>query len=97
MACKRQQLGSILRPKKKAKVGQNENITINIGLMRLSGNDLKPVWGKRLPIQVLKTADYARILSQGIEKWVAFNRKFDGEEHFLLLYEGGSCALSLPG
>ena len=45
----------------------------------------------RLPIHVLKTAGYARILSQGIEKSMAFDGKFD------LLYEDGSHTLSLPG
>ena len=85
MACKKKQQrsGSQFRPKKKLKATHDENVTINIGLMRLASNDLKPIWGKRLPIQVPKSASYARILSKGIEKWVAFDRKFDGEEDYL--------------
>ena len=99
MACKKKQQrsGSQFRPKKKLKATHDENVTINIGLMRLASNDLKPIWGKRLPIQVPKSASYARILSKGIEKWVAFDRKFDGEEDYLVLYEDGSHALYLPG
>ena len=71
MVCKtkQQQSGSKFRPKKKVKVNPEENVTINIGLMRNTGNDLKPIWGKRLPIQVPKSAGYARIMSKGIEKW----------------------------
>ena len=99
MVCKtkQQQSGSKFRPKKKVKVNPEENVTINIGLMRNTGNDLKPIWGKRLPIQVPKSAGYARIMSKGIEKWQAFDRKFDPEEDYVLLYEDGSHALSLPG
>ena len=94
---KQQQSGSQFRPRKKAKRSSDENVTISIGLMKIAGNDLKPVWSKRLPIQVPKSAHYARILNQGIEKWVAFDRKFDGEEDYVLLYEDGSHALCLPG
>ena len=75
----------------------DETVTVSIGLMRMVENDLKPVWGKRLPIQVPKSASYARILGRGIEKWAAFDRKFDGEEDYVVLYEDGSHALCLPG
>ena len=61
-------------------------VTINIGLMRFNGNDLKPIWGKQLPIQVPKAAGCAKILSKGIEKWQAFDRKFDHEEDYFVLY-----------
>ena len=53
--------------------------------MRNSGNDLKPIWGKRLPIQVAKSAGYARLLSKGIEKWNAFDQKFDPEENCVVV------------
>lgn len=99
MACKKkqQQSGSKFRPKKKVKVNPDEIVTINIGQMRNSGNDLKPIGGKRLPIQVPKSASYTRILSKGIEKWIAFDRKFDPEEDYVLLFEDGSHAICLPG
>ena len=99
MACKKkqQQSGSKFRPKKKVKVNPDELVTINIGQMRNCGNDLKPIWGKRLPIQVTKSAGYARILSKGMEKWAAFDRKFDPEEDYMLLFEDGSHAVYLPG
>ena len=99
MACKnnQQQSGSKFRPKKKVKVNPDELVTINIGQMRNCGNDLKPIWGKRLPIQVAKSAGYARIPSIGIEKWDAFDRKFDPEEDYVLLFEDGSHAVYLLG
>jgi len=94
---KQQQSGSQFRPRKKAKCSSDENVTISVGLMKIARNDLKPVWGKRLPIQVPKSAYYVRILSQGIKKWVVFDRKFDGEKDYVLLYEDGSHPLCLPG
>lgn len=95
MACKKkqQQSGSKFRPNKKVKTNPDEMVTINIGLMRNTGNHLKPIWGKRLPIQVPKSSSYARVISKGIEKWQAFDRKFDPEEDYVLLYEDGSHAL----
>ena len=99
MACKKkqQQSGAKFRLKKKVKVNADEVVTINIGLMRNCENDLKAIWGKRLPIQVVKSAGYARILSKGMEKWAAFDRKFDPEEDHVLLFEDGSHAVCLPG
>jgi len=99
MACKKkqQQSGAKFRPKKKVKVNPDEIVTINIGQMRNCENDLKAIWGKRLPIQVVKSAGYARILSKGMEKWAAFDRKFDPEEDYVLLFEDGSHAVYLPG
>ena len=92
MACKkkRQQSGSKFRPKKKVKANPDELVTINIGRMRNCENDLKPIWEKCLPIQVAKSAGYARILSKGIEKSDAFDREFDPEEDYVLLFEDGA-------
>ena len=50
-----------------------------------------------MPIQVAKSAGYARILNKGMEKWAAFDKKFDPEEDYVLLFEGGSHAVYLPG
>ena len=44
-----------------------------------------------------KSAGYARLLSKGMEEWAAFDRKFDPEEDYMLLFEDGSHAVYLPG
>ena len=46
--CKEQLSGHTFRPKKKQKVGDNsgEKVTINIGLMNIVDDDLKPIWVK---------------------------------------------------
>ena len=47
--CKEKISGHTFRPKKKQKVGDNsdEKVTINIGLMKIVDDDLKPIWGKK--------------------------------------------------
>lgn len=65
--------------------------------MRINGNDLKPVWGKRLPIVVPKNSNYHSILEKAVEKYKAFNRKFDAEQQHVLVYEDGSDAQLMPG
>jgi hypothetical protein len=96
---KEQISGHTFRPSKKRKVGDNANemVTINIGLMKFVGDDLKPVWGKRLPIVVAKTSNYHTILEKAIEKQKAFNRKFDTAKEHVLVYEDGSHAQLMPG
>ena len=51
-----------------------------------------------MPVLVAESAGYARILSKGMEKWAAFDRKFDPEEdRYVLLFKDGSHAVYLPG
>ena len=97
---KEQMSGHTFRPSKKRKVGGkakvNEVVTINIGLMKFVDDDLRPVWGKRLPINVPKTSNYHTILEKAIEKQKAFNRKFNTEKEHVLVYEDGSHAQFMP-
>ena len=98
---KEQMSGHTFRPSKKRKVGGkaevNEVVTINIGLMKFVNDDLKPVWDKRLPINVPKTSNYHTILEKAIEKRKAFNRKFNTEKKHVLVYEDGSHTQLMPG
>lgn len=96
---KEQISGHAFRPKKKRKVGDNkdEMVTINIGMMKMVDDDLKPVWGKRLPVVVSKTSNYRSILEKAVEKYKAFNRKFDASKEHVLVYEDGSHAQLMPG
>ena len=86
---------------KKAKANEKTkvqpDVTINIGLKRFVNGEIKTVWGKRLPISVCRNATYAHILQKGVEKWKMFDRNFNSEEKYVLLYEDGSCAQFMPG
>lgn len=81
---------------KKTKSG-NQDVTINIGQTKFVDGDLKIIWGKRLPISLSRNATYAQILEKGVEKWKVFDRKFNGEDSYALLYEDGSYARFMPG
>ena len=72
-------------------------VTVFIGIKRLKDGSLKTVEGKRLPIQVPKSATCKLILQKAIEKMTAFDRSFDADEQYDLLFEDGSTALFMPG
>ena len=83
--------------RRKKNKNQDEQVTVFIGVKQLVGEDLKTVRGKRLPICVPKSASYAVILEKAKEKYKAFDRKFDSENKYVLLYEDGSQAQFMPG
>ena len=82
---------------KKSKSNPNEEVTVFIGIKRLKDGSLKTVKGKRLPIRVPKSATCKLILQKAIEKMTAFDRSFDADEQYDLLFEDGSTALFMPG
>ena len=81
-------------PAKKLKV--EESVMIWIGLMEFK-DQMKPVWGKRLPIEVPKAAGYPEILEKAVEKWSRNDRNFDSKANYIVLYSDGQHALMLPG
>ena len=94
-----QRQGCDFRSKKHRKSNEEakESVTINIGIKKMDNDDLKTIRGKRLPITVSKTATYANIREKGIEKWKAFDRKFDSSADYVVLYEDGTRAQFMPG
>ena len=83
--------------KTKKTKGINPDVTINIGQKMFVDGDFKTIWGKKLPVSVPRNATYALVLQKAIEKWKAFDRKFNGACNYTLLYEDGSYARFLPG
>lgn len=84
--------------KKKNNDDSNQMVSINIGLMRLNEeNQLKVVWGKRLPVKTRKCSTHAEILASSIEKWKKFDKNFDAGRQYQLLYPDTSHALFMPG
>ena len=80
--------------KKKPKV---EDVAINIGLKKMVESNLETTCGKRLPIIVSRNAAHCQILERAVEKWAAFDTSIDSQQEYVLLYEDGSSALSMPG
>ena len=70
---------------------------VYIGIKRFKDGCLKTVKGKILPVRVPKSATCRLILQKATEKMTAFDRSFDANEKYDLLYEDGSTALFMPG
>lgn len=83
--------------KKKKGKSTNPDVTINIGQKKFVDGDFKNIWGKKLPVSVPRNATYALILERAVEKWTAFDRKFNSEDSYALVYDDGSHAQFLPG
>ena len=81
----------------KERENNDELVTINIGLMESKGNQLKKVWGKRLPIKIQKCSTYSSILETGRLKWSAYYSNLMQDKEYVLLYEDGNQALFMPG
>ena len=64
------------------------NVTVNVGIMKTSNLNLKPVRGKKLPLKVITTINYDDLKKRTIEKHL---------EEYVLLYPDGKEALFLPG
>ena len=77
--------------------GDDEVVTINFGLMERKDDQLKKVWGKRLPIKIQKCSTYANILETAIHKWSAYYSNFMQNKEYVLLYEDGNRARFMPG
>ena len=56
--------------------------------MESKGNQLKKVWGKRLPIKIKKCSTYSSILQTGRLKWSAYYSNLMQDKEYVLLYDG---------
>ena len=64
--------------------------------MEYKGNQLKKVWGKRLPIKIPKSSTYLKILEAARVKWSAYYSNLMQDKEYVLLYEDGSRAVFMP-
>ena len=79
---------------------QNLEVTIFIGLMKWSEEDLKlkPMRGKRVALKVSREAPYKFLCEKAVEKWKAYhNNLYDEDEDYVLLLDSGQEAIFLPG
>ena len=85
---------------KKSKKENSENeVTIQIGLIRLKDGELKVIRGSTLPLKVFPSIGAEELLRKGAEKMVKFNSDLSlcGASSFTLLYPDRSEVKSLPG
>lgn len=72
-------------------------MVINIGLKELCDVGLKTIRGKRLPLRVPQSATYDVILQKAVQKWSAYDKKFDASKQYVLLYDDETYARFMPG
>ena len=82
---------------KKEKSEKVNEVTIQIGLIRLKDGELKVVRGSTLPLKVTPTIGAAELLQKGSEKMVKFNKDLSSGGGFTLLYPDRTEVENLPG
>ena len=85
---------------KKVKKENSENeVTIQIGLIRLKDGQLKAIRGSSLPLKVFPSIGAEELLRKGAEKMVKFNSDLSlyGASSFTLLYPDRTEVKCLPG
>jgi hypothetical protein len=75
--------------KKKNAAKEEKQVSINIGIKVMSSNGLKTVRGKHLPLLVPQESTCAMLLEKSVQKWSAYDKKFDGSKQYVLLYVPG--------
>ena len=84
------------KPKKEKNEKVNE-VTIQIGLIRLKDGELKVIRGSTLPLKVTETIGASELLQKGSEKMVKFNKDLASGGGFTLLYPDRTEVKNLPG
>ena len=81
------------RPNKKQKV-QIKELTIQVGVM---DDSLKIKRGKTIPLKVNSLATHDEILAAAKKKHGAFNKRFDREGNYQLVFKDGRRVNFIPG
>ena len=81
--------------KKKSK--KPVEVLVNVGLMYLCGDTLKPVSGKTLPVRTVTTINKVQLLEKSIDKHAAHDRAFAPYQGYTLIYPDGKEIFTIPG
>lgn len=83
--------------KKQKKSKKVEEVLLNVGLMYLCGNMLKPVRGKTLPVRALPSVNKVELLGKCVDKHAAHDRSFAPCQGHTLVYPDGTEVVTIPG
>lgn len=101
MSKKNEENASNFRPSKKARVADIANkqeVSINIGIMELNEEAVGiPLRGKSLPLKIAKEVDYDTLLASALKKRRDYEKTFDCERAYKLVYPDGQSAQTIPG
>ncbi|XP_059183628.1 G2/M phase-specific E3 ubiquitin-protein ligase-like isoform X2 [Centropristis striata] len=71
-------------------------VQIYVGVMRLTGDSLKPVRGKSLPLDIQPHWTSEQLLASAVKKQIDFNQDMQDVVH-VLLYPDGRQVINIPG
>lgn len=74
-----------------------EDVLINIGVMKHTNGEVKPLRGKSLPLKIKNNSDYDSVLQSALKKRMAYDRSFNNSMQWILVYQDGRLARTLPG
>ena len=98
MATKHEERSSHFKPAKKQRLLDKQELMINIGLIEFNEEGLaSPLRGKTLPQKIAKNADYKTVLVAALKKRQNFDKTFEPELEFKLVYPNGQSAETIPG
>ena len=102
-ARKSDQRATFFRGKTKKNNPKNDDVLINIGIMKYDHNSVDPsniytpIRGKSLPLKINKHANYPQLLTAAIIKRKAYDQSFNEKQKWDIVYPDGKIASSLPG
>ena len=82
---------------KKKKENPPKEVLINVGIMNLVKQVLKPIKGKVMMVRVNENVRKLELLKKSFEKHSAHDRNFDQEADYTIVYPDGTEILTLPG
>ena len=98
MTKKNEERTSHFKPAKKQRLLSKQEVTINIGQMEFNEEGLaSPLRGKSLPLKIAKDADYKTLLEAALKKRCDYDKTFDSERQYKLVYPDGQSAQTIPG
>ena len=98
MTKKQEEMASHFRPSKKPGVSVKQKVTISIGVMELNEKEeIVPLQGKSLPLKIGKEGDYDAVLEAPMKERGDYDKTFDCEHAYKLVYPDGQSAQTIPG
>ena len=82
------------KDKKRRRIVEEQPVVILVGIL---GENKKPKRCETLPVSVLPSATPAAVVEAAVAKQNAFNKRFNGNLNYRLVFRDGSQAISIPG
>ena len=88
--------------KKKSCLGETkgnpkDEVIINVGLMEYEYGVAKIQRGKSFPVKLSRDVGYSEAREKALKKWEDYDRSFDRDRGYVLVFQDGKLATEIPG